>query len=118
MRCKAEYQLTIVRGYEYICYYWGNYDLIGETYALSCPANKYHSLSDSCISCDQMWAGYIEKGSENIERILAYSWGVLALDNHAGLSDYPSQLFYVRDHFNTCAKCPNRDLVGDTCVLK
>lgn len=74
MRCKAEYQLTIVRGYEYICYYWGNCDLIGETYALSCPANKYHLLSDSCISCDQMWAGYIEKGPENIARILAYSW--------------------------------------------
>ena len=111
-------QSVNVSGYEYTCGRCENRDLVGNMCALPCPEGKYRALSGSCISCDQVWAGYIEKTEENIARVLACPRVVLDLDSYAGHCDYPTQFLFVRDHLDTCAKCPNRELVGDTCVLK
>ena len=116
--CDYPSQVLYVRDHLDTCAKCPNRELVGNMCALPCPEGSYRKDNGECISCDEVWSGYIARTEENVARVLACPKVTLDFNHNAGHCDYPSQVLYVRDHLDTCAKCPNRELVGDTCVLK
>ncbi len=123
-KCTSCYgaQTINVKDYEYTCDRCSNRDLVNNTWcSLECPDGTYRTIYGGCISCDTVTQQTVEDTPENIAKILACPNMVLGYQYSTLIAthcDSTTQTATVKDYEYTCDRCSNRELVGDTCVLK
>lgn len=120
--CETNLQAAPVKNYPNTCSKCDNRDLLGDGLcALVCPDDKYRDEYGECRSCDLKMIGFIDDTPENRQKVLNCPRVVLGLNHgrpRAEHCDVSSQSIGVKGYESECAKCDNRILSGDSCVLK
>lgn len=120
--CEATVQAVTVKNYPDTCNKCDNRDLVGNNVcALACSDDKYRDEYGECRSCDSKTIGFIDDTPENRQKVLNCPRVVLGLNHgrpRAEHCDVSNQSIGVKGYESECAKCDNRILSGDSCVLK
>lgn len=122
--CEVNVQSVGLAGYIDTCNRCENRMIVYNNYcAKLCPEGEFYAYSGACINCDDIGGWWLDDSPQNRDmvrqKVLACPKMMLfdASGFRATHCDHTATSVEVNGATQTCAKCPNRRLEGNRCVL-
>ena len=122
--CEANVQSVGLAGHIDTCNRCENRMIVYNNYcAKICPDGEFYPYHGECVNCDNVGSWWLDDSPQNRamvrEKVLACPKMLLmdAAGFQATHCDHTTKSVDVTGATHTCAKCPNRRLEGNRCVL-